>query len=94
VTGHTRLLADDERVSSQEKAEEGAPLIYSLISGFVALGIGAVASFAASSEEGKLLIWSVVTGSIAVTAGAAHESQRVRNLSRSVVRWILSAPRF
>ncbi len=91
MTAHSRLIADDRRALRQEKSAGPAMLIYSLVSGLVALGVGAAASFAASSEEGKLVLWSVVTGITAVAAGAAHESRWVRGLPRSVVRWVLSA---
>lgn len=91
MTAHARLIAADRRAMQQEEAKGPALLLYSLVSGLVALGVGAVASFAASSEEGKLVLWSVVTGITAVTAGAAHESRWVRGLPRSVVHWILSA---
>jgi hypothetical protein len=94
MTAHVmRLIADDGRARQHEKSAGSATLIYSLLSGLVALGVGAVASFAASSEEAKLIVWSVVTGITAMVAGAAHESRWVRYLSRSVVHWIQSAQR-
>jgi hypothetical protein len=91
MSARARLIADDGHALQQEKSEGPSILVYSLVSGLVALGVGAAASFAASSEEGKLVLWSVVTGITAVAAGAARESQWVRGLPRSVVRWILSA---
>jgi hypothetical protein len=93
LTAHARLIADVGRALPQEKAGGSATVIYSLISGLAALGVGAVASFAASSEVGRLVLWAVVTGTTAIVAGVAYESRWVRGLSRSVVRWIQAAQR-
>ena len=86
-----RLAADDRRALQDEKSEGPAILVYSLVVGLIALGVGAVASFAVSSEGGKLVLWSVVTGITATTAGAARESRWIRYLSRSVAHWVHSA---
>lgn len=93
LTAHMRMIGSAGRALPHEKAEGPVIVIYSLISGFAALGVGAAASFAASSEMGRLVLWAVVTGITATVAGAAYESRRVRDLSRSVVRWIQTAQR-
>jgi hypothetical protein len=91
MTAHARLVGDGGRVLRQGKAGGPATLIFSLVSGLVALAVGAVSSFAASSEEGKFVVWSVVTGITAAVAGVAYESRWVRDLSCPLVRWIQSA---
>jgi len=90
TTAHARLVADGGR-ARRGRAEGPVTLIFSLVSGLVALGVGAVVSFAVSSEESKLVVWSVATGITAAVAGVAYESRWVRGLSCSVVRWIQSA---
>lgn len=94
MTANMRLAADDRRALQDEKSEGPAILAYSLVVGLIALGVGAIASFAISSEGGKLILWSVVTGITAATAGAARESRWVRCLSRSVAHWVHSAQTF
>lgn len=94
MTANIRLAADDGRPLQHGKSEASAIIGYSLVVGLIALGIGAVASFAASSEGGKLVLWSVVTGVTATAAGAARESRWVRHLSRSVAQWVRSAQTF
>jgi hypothetical protein len=86
-----RVFADGRRALHDERADSDVTLAYSLVAGFVALGVGAVTSFAASSEGGKLVLWSVVTAVTATAAGAARDSRWVRELSRSVADWIRSA---
>lgn len=94
MTAHIlRLIADDGGARKQAKLAGPAVLVYALSAGLLALGLGAVASFAVSSEQGKLVIWSVVTGITAIAAGAMHESRRVRYWSRSVARWFQTAQR-
>jgi hypothetical protein len=93
MTAHVRLVAEERGGLRKEKSWAPFILIYSLAVGLIALGVGAVASFAASSETAKLVLWSVVTGITAVAAGAARESRWARELSHSVARWIQSAQR-
>lgn len=88
-----RLIGDDWDARKQEKPEGSAVLVYALFAGLLALGLGAVASFAASSEQGKLVIWSVVTGIAAIAAGVVHESRWVRYWFRLVARWFQTAQR-
>ena len=94
LAASVRLVADDRSALRHEKV--GSPaiiVVYSLISGFTAVGLGAVASFAASSLLGKLVLWMVVTTTTAVTAGIAYESRWMRDISYSVIRWIQSIDR-
>ena len=91
IATHMRVFAHGGRASQRERADSAVTFVYSLVSGFVALGVGAVASFAASSEGARLILWSSVTAVMAIAAGAARESRWVRELSRSAADWIRSA---
>jgi uncharacterized membrane protein YoaK (UPF0700 family) len=93
LAANVRLVADDRSALRHEKVGSPAIVVYSLISGCGALGVGAVASFAASSAIGKLVLWMVFTTITAVTAGIAYESRWVRGFSYSVIRWIQSIDR-
>lgn len=85
---NVRFVADDRRVLPRQKNIIPAIVIYSVVSGFASLTIGAVASFAASSGAGKLALWWIVTGTTASAAGIAYESRLLRGFRLSICRWL------
>lgn len=93
LAGNVRPVARESQLLRHEKVGSPAIVVYSLLSGCGALGVGAVASFAASSVAAKLILWMVVTSSTAIAAGVAYESRWVRGFSHSVIRWIQSVDR-
>jgi hypothetical protein len=81
-----RLVGKNQGAQKREQAWVLATVSYSLVSGFVALAVGAVASFAASGMS-KLTLWFTVTAVTAVAAGIAYDSRLIRNSRIAVTRW-------
>lgn len=60
---------------------------YAVLSGFVAVVVGAAISLAAPAQQ-RIPWWAVVTGVVAVTAGILHESRVFRISRLACRRWL------
>jgi hypothetical protein len=82
----TAHRADNENFSRQRRRAPISPLLYSGISGVIALVVGAVVSLAVSGAV-RLALWAIVTAATAIAAGIGYESRLLDRSLAAVHRW-------
>lgn len=77
----------DEHLQPRPEHDGLALATYAIMSGFVAVTLGAAISLAVPVQQ-RIPWWAVATGLVAVTAGIGHESQALKTWRLVCRRWL------